>query len=98
MQSLQGREGPVLTAQGGTTGLAALEAECGTWMGGGCTKPLRLPLCTSNLQKVERKAESERGQNALVPSSPLSSPALFSNKVVIRNYFVVIIVFYSTTR
>ena len=66
MQSLQGREGPVLTAQGGTTGLAALEAECGTWMGGGCTKPLRLPLCTSNLQKVERKAESERGQNALV--------------------------------
>ena len=38
------------------------------------------------------------GHNTLVPSSPPSSPALFSNKVVIRNYFVVIIVFYSTTR
>ena len=69
MQSLQGREGPVLTAQGGTTGLAALEAERGTWMEGRCTKALRLPLCTSNLQKVERKAERERGQNTLVHGS-----------------------------
>ena len=36
--------------------------------------------------------------NPLVPSSPPSFPALFSNKVVVRSYFVVIIVFYSTTR